>query len=200
MNSSRLRLIAGPNGSGKSTFTDKILKKSVNLGIYINPDDIAKTLAGDELSRAKEAQQAAVQQREQLLLEGKTMTYESVMSHYSHLEFLQRAKKNGYRTYLYFIGVEYPDINKERVKNREKLEGHGVPSEKIVPRYQRSMAQLFEACLLVNRAYVFDNSLNDYYMVAEVHNGELTVHNENPAAQFSWHKTCLIDKFNNFSN
>ncbi|KHD07132.1 hypothetical protein PN36_28040 [Candidatus Thiomargarita nelsonii] len=195
MNNSRLRLVAGPNGSGKSTFTDNILKKSVNLGVYINPDEIAKTLAGDELTRAKKAQQAAVQQREQLLLEGKTMTYESVMSHYSHLEFLQRAKNIGYRTYLYFIGVEDPDINKERVKNREKIGGHGVPEEKITPRYKRTMAQLFEACLLVNRAYIFDNSLDGYYMIAEMHNGELTVHNENPAAQFSWHKTYLIEKF-----
>ncbi|RKZ88924.1 MAG: hypothetical protein DRR19_12045 [Candidatus Parabeggiatoa sp. nov. 1] len=68
MNTSRLRLVAGPNGSGKSTFTGNILKKYVNLGVYVNPDEIAKTLAGDELTRAKEAQQAAVQQREQLLL------------------------------------------------------------------------------------------------------------------------------------
>jgi predicted ABC-type ATPase len=198
MNSSRLRLVAGPNGSGKSTFTDKILKKSVDLGVYINPDDIAKTLIGDELTRAKQAQQAAVQLREQLLLEGKTMTYESVMSHYSHLEFLQRAKKNGYRTYLYFIGVEDPEISKDRVKNREKIGGHGVPEEKITPRYKRTMAQLFEACLLVNRAYIFDNSMNGYYMVAEIHNGELTVHNDSPAALFSWHKTYLIDKFHEF--
>ena len=129
------------------------------------------------------------------LLESKTMTYESVMSHDSHLEFLQRAKNVGYRTYLYFIGVEDPVINKDRVKNREKLGGHGVPEDKITPRYKRSMGQLFEACLLVNRAYIFDNSLSGYYMVAEVHEGELTVHNESPAAQLSWHKTYLIDKF-----
>jgi len=57
------------------------------------------------------------------------------------------------------------------------------------------MAQLFEACLLVNRAYVFDNSLDDYYMVAEVHESELIIHRENPAAQLSWHQTALIKKF-----
>jgi len=196
MNILRLRLVAGPNGSGKSTFTSHILKNYVTLGVYVNPDEIAKTLIGDELARAKEAQQIAVQQREQLLLENKSMTYESVMSHESHLAFLQRAKNIGYRTYLYFIGVEDPKINKERVKNREKLGGHGVPEKKITPRYIRSMAQLFEACLLVNRAYLFDNSLNGYYMVAEIHEGELIVHNESPAAQLSWHKTHLINKFN----
>jgi predicted ABC-type ATPase len=195
MNISRLRLVAGPNGSGKSTFTDKILQQYVNLGIYVNPDEIAKRLQGDDFTRAKEAQQAAIEQREQLLLNGKSMTYESVMSHHSHLKFLQSAKNIGYRTYLYFIGSEDPDINKDRVKNREKLGGHSVPEEKIVPRYKRTMNQLFDACLLVNRAYIFDNSLNGFYMLAEVHDGKLTLHNDNPAAQFSWYQIYLIDKF-----
>lgn len=195
MNISRLRLVAGPNGSGKSTFTDKILQQYVNLGVYVNPDEIAKILEGDDFTRAKEAQKAAIEQREQLLLHGKSMTYESVMSHHSHLKFLQSAKNIGYRTYLYFIGSEDPDINKDRVKNREKLGGHSVPEEKIVPRYKRTMNQLFDACLLVNRAYVFDNSLDGYYMLAEVHDGKLTIHNDHPAAQFSWHQRYLVDKF-----
>jgi len=193
MSISRLRLVAGPNGAGKTTFTNKILTKHVNLGVYVNPDEIAKTQEGDELTRAKKAQQAAVQQREQLLLEGKSMTYESVMSHHSHIEFLQRAKKVGYRTYLYFIGVEDPSINKKRVKERERFGGHGVPEEKIAPRYQRTMAQLFEASLLVNRAYIFDNSLDGYYLIAEMHNGELTVYNDSLAAQLSWHKRYLVE-------
>jgi predicted ABC-type ATPase len=195
MNISRLRLVAGPNGSGKSTFTDKILQQYVNLGIYVNPDEIAKRLQGDDFTRAKEAQQAAIEQREQLLLNGKSMTYESVMSHHSHLKFLQSAKNIGYRTYLYFIGSEDPDINKDRVKNREKLGGHSVPEEKIVPRYKRTMNQLFDACLLVNRAYIFDNSLDGYYMLTEVHDGKLTIHNDNPAALFSWYQRYLVDKF-----
>jgi len=59
MNTLRLRLVAGPNGSGKTTFTSHILKTYVNLGVYVNPDEIAKTLIGDELARAKKAQQIA---------------------------------------------------------------------------------------------------------------------------------------------
>jgi predicted ABC-type ATPase len=41
--------VAGPNGAGKSTFTEEILTKHVNLGVYINPDEIAKTLIGDKI-------------------------------------------------------------------------------------------------------------------------------------------------------
>jgi len=191
----RLRLIAGPNGAGKSTFTSEILSKHVDLGIYINPDEIATTLEGDDLTRAKKAQQIAVQQREQLLLENQSLSYESVMSHPSHLDFLQRAKATGYKTYLYFIGIEIPDINKERVRSREKLGGHGVPEEKVVSRYYKTMAQLFDVCLLVNRAYIFDNSLDNFYLVAEVHEGQLTIHRDNPVTQLSWYKTYLLHKF-----
>jgi predicted ABC-type ATPase len=39
----RLRVIAGPNGSGKSTWLDKI-KSKVELGIYVNADEIEKTI------------------------------------------------------------------------------------------------------------------------------------------------------------
>jgi len=193
MNIPRLRLIAGPNGAGKSTFTEKLLKKHVNLGVYVNPDEIALTLIGNELSRAKEAQQIAIRQREQLLCECQSMTYESVMSHHSHLDFLRRAKSTGYRTYLYFIGIENPSLSGVRVREREKNGGHGVPQEKIIPRYYRVMNQLSEACLLVNRAYIFDNSYN-YSLIAEMHSGVCTIHNKNPAVQFFWFKNYFVEK------
>lgn len=193
MKTPRLRLVAGPNGAGKSTFTEKLLKKHVNLGVYVNPDEIASTLIGDELSRAKEAQQIAIRQREQLLCECQSMTYESVMSHHSHLDFLKRAQKAGYRTYLYFIGIESPSISEDRVKEREKNGGHGVPQDKIIPRYHRVMNQLLEACLLVDSAYLFDNSYN-YSLIAEIHDGECTIRKENPATQFSWFKKYFVEK------
>jgi predicted ABC-type ATPase len=47
MSTSRLRLVAGPNGAGKSTFTEDILREHVNLGVYVNPDEIAKALTGN---------------------------------------------------------------------------------------------------------------------------------------------------------
>lgn len=41
----RLRVFAGPNGSGKSTFIEKFpLEPNIKLGIYINADEIEKSL------------------------------------------------------------------------------------------------------------------------------------------------------------
>jgi len=40
----RLRIFAGPNGSGKTTITN-IVKEYVNLGVYVNADDIKSQLS-----------------------------------------------------------------------------------------------------------------------------------------------------------
>lgn len=40
----RLRIFAGPNGSGKSTIIDIIRKQGIDLGIYVNADEIKKKL------------------------------------------------------------------------------------------------------------------------------------------------------------
>ena len=42
MNEPRLRMFAGPNGSGKSTLKDTL--KAEWLGVYINPDDMEKSI------------------------------------------------------------------------------------------------------------------------------------------------------------
>ncbi|HEW98849.1 MAG: hypothetical protein DRR16_06790 [Candidatus Parabeggiatoa sp. nov. 3] len=56
------------------------------------------------------------------------------------------------------------------------------------------MNQLLEACLLVDRAYLFDNSYN-YSLIAKIHAGVCTIHEENPAAEFSWFKKYFVEKF-----
>jgi len=49
----RLRMFAGPNGSGKSTLLDSI-KKKVDLGIYVNADEIEKKLREKQFITLKE--------------------------------------------------------------------------------------------------------------------------------------------------
>jgi len=45
MSTKRMRVFAGPNGSGKTTIFKEILRNSkVNLGVYINADEIEMQL------------------------------------------------------------------------------------------------------------------------------------------------------------
>jgi predicted ABC-type ATPase len=96
--------------------------------------------------------------RRKLLERGMTLTLETVMSHPGKVALLREAQLAGYRTYLYYVATDDPEINVSRVRNRVGLGGHPVPEDKIVSRYYRSLDQLMAAIKYTNRAYGFDNS------------------------------------------
>ena len=114
--------------------------------------------------------------RQQLLLTGKSFSFETVMSHRKKIEFLSEARKAGYRNYLYFITTKDPVINISRVKARVKTGGHPVPPGKIKTRYVRVMDSLLDAIKVSDRAYIYDNSGNETVIIAEFHGGKLTLH------------------------
>jgi predicted ABC-type ATPase len=93
------------------------------------------------------------------LLDAKlSFTFETVMSHPSKVEILEKAQRLGFRTYLYYVATDDPAINISRVENRVKLGGHAVPADRIESRYHRSIDLLNAAIACTNRAYIFDNS------------------------------------------
>jgi predicted ABC-type ATPase len=96
--------------------------------------------------------------RQHLLERRASFTCETVMSHPGKVALLEQAQRLGYRTYLYFVATDDPEINVSRVRNRVGLGGHPVPEDKIISRYHRSLAHLLEAIKHTNRAYIFDNS------------------------------------------
>ncbi len=133
--------------------------------------------------------------RRELLAQGSTFTFETVMSSPDKIDFIREAQAHGYRTYLYFVATDDPDINISRVKLRVSQGGHDVPEDLIRSRYVRSIALLDDACSVANRAYVFDNSGDAHELIAEVCEGnELTVHTEALPAWFTG--TTLWQSFN----
>lgn len=106
-----------------------------------------------------------------LLTNRQSLTFETVMSHSSKLEFLRQAKANGYRTYLYYVATDDWHINIDRVKARVAKGGHTVGRDKIIDRYFRSLRLLYDAVRLVDRAYIFDNSLEPQ-LIAQITAGE----------------------------
>lgn len=111
-----------------------------------------------------------------LVRAGQTVTFETVMSHPSKLEFLRETRSFGYRNYLYFVATNDPAINIARVKARVAKGGHAVATDKIVERYHRSLSLLRPALALTNRAYLFDNSEAEPQLIAEVNNGREVVY------------------------
>lgn len=96
--------------------------------------------------------------RRKLIEQRVDFTFETVMSHPGKVDLLAEARAKGYRTYLYYVATDDPQINISRVQNRVATGGHDVPSDKIEERYYRSLALLMKAIANTDRAYIFDNS------------------------------------------
>lgn len=107
-----------------------------------------------------------------LLKTGASFSYETVMSDFKKVEFLKKAKEEGYRIYLYFFATENPLININRVKVRVAEHGHNVLKEAIEKRYYKSLKNLKPAVKLSNRAYLFDNSQKASILVSEITDGK----------------------------
>jgi predicted ABC-type ATPase len=158
-----LLVIAGPNGAGKTTVTARLRQERWSEGVeYLNPDDVARDRFGDWNSPAAviDAARWTEARREELLLAGQGIAFETVFSSPGKVDFLGRAKALGYFVRVFFIGTSDPRINAARVADRVMAGGHTVPIDKIVSRYGRSMANLSAAIGIADRVYVYDNSVD----------------------------------------
>lgn len=154
----KLVIFGGPNCSGKSTITTRY-QQNVNFPTnYINPDVIAKTIDTDPDKVAYQAVFKAEEAREELLQSGASFAFETVMSHPSKIQFIEKAKAAGYYIMLIFVATVDPKINVARVAKRVEDGGHDVPINKIINRYHRVMNLLPFAIQLTDKALLFDNT------------------------------------------
>ena len=160
----KLIIIAGPNGSGKTTITEQLLSHEWGDECsYINPDNIARDKFGDWNSEDAllKAAKFATEQRYQLLDSGKNVVFETVLSSDEKLEYIKKAKEAGYFIRVFFVCTESPSINAARIAGRYMEGGHSVPIEKIVSRYGKSISNCKKLIMLVDRLYVYDNSIEN---------------------------------------
>jgi len=73
-----------------------------------------------------------------LLSSGQSFCFETVMSHPSKIQLIEKAKYLGYKTYLYFVFTDNVELNIERVKLRVKQGMHHVDASLIKSRYPRT--------------------------------------------------------------
>lgn len=109
--------------------------------------------------------------RQRLLEANASFAFETVMSHPSKVDFMRQAQASGYRTYLYFVSTDAPEINIDRVGIRVREGGHPVRHDLVRSRYTQSLDLLPEAVAASNRAYIFDNSGVCAQWLAEITDG-----------------------------
>ena len=159
-----LIVIAGPNGSGKTTVTEQILRHEwMEDAIYINPDIVAQEKFGDWNSAEAVGKSVAYceQLREECLRDRKSLIFETVLSRRDKVDYIRRAKEAGFFVRLFFVCTESPTINAMRIAKRVMQGGHDVPITKIISRYKLSVANCIEVAKIVDRCYLYDNSIEN---------------------------------------
>lgn len=159
-----LCVVAGPNGSGKTSTTIQLLQNEwTDTSLYINPDNIAQEQFGDWNSpeAVLKAAKVATELRYNCLSHKQDFVFETVFSSQEKLDFLHKAHEAGFFIRFFFVCTSDPQINVLRITKRYLNGGHEVPISKIISRYFKSLENASEAVEFVDRAYIYDNSVND---------------------------------------
>lgn len=128
-----------------------------------------------------------------LVKDQKSFSYETVMSDNSKLRELEKAKKMGFKTYLYFICTDDYEKNIDRVKLRVAKGGHNVDVDRIRKRYFKTLENLAEVIKTVDRTFLFDNSGKKMDLLAEVYQGKaFKFHTQNLPF---WFEEYVYNKF-----
>lgn len=195
-------LLAGPNGAGKST----LYRASLDAGLipaeaaFVNADlHEAAHLRhiASPAERSRMARQWADAQRAACLAAGESFVSETVFSHPSKLDLLAAARSAGFSVVLLVVCVDEPRHLLARVQQRLLEGGHGVPPERILARYPRTLANLAKAIPLADLALLYDTSgprnrvVQQPRLVARCRGGRVLW--KNPVRHPAWSRQLLAD-------
>ena len=161
--------IAGSNGAGKTTFYGAHLR-AVGLR-FVNADILARELSVDPYAAARIADSL----RRELIEQRESFVFETVFSDPvgDKMAFLQQAAAAGYTTILCFVGIASAEVSDERVAMRVTQGGHDVPTDKLIGRFPRTLANLHRAVRELPHVFIFDNDdlRRPFRLVAVFENG-----------------------------
>jgi predicted ABC-type ATPase len=135
-----LHLIAGPHGVGKTTLHRVLIAPRHPELPFVRAETFAQ----------------ADEQRQALLRAGQSFATESVFSHPSRVALVTQARALGYEVVLYAMALDEPRRLLQRVSQRVREGGHGVPSHKVLERFPRCLDNLRHAVFLADMAFLFD--------------------------------------------
>lgn len=154
-------VFAGVNGAGKSTLYRLF---SINydisgFGRRINTDEIVNKIGNwrngkDQIKAAK----LAINMRKECINKGEIFNQETTLTGNTILKAIKEIKENGYKIKMFYVGVESPDISKERIKKRVAKGGHHIADETVEKRYIESLENFEKIVDICDDVVVYDNS------------------------------------------
>ena len=153
-------LFAGVKVAGKSTlYSSEKLDNDIKNSIRINTDEIVKKIGiwknnSDQIRAAK----IAINLRNECFQYDKSFNEETTLTGKTILKTINKAKELGYELQLFYVGVNNPEIAKERIKIRVEKGGHNIENDVVEKRYYESLTNLKEIISKFDKVYLYDNS------------------------------------------
>jgi len=152
-------IFAGTNGAGKTSIYKSIYYNENKDEKRINTDEIVALIGSwKDVNLQMKSAREAVKLINGYISQKISFNQETTLSGRSILKNIKIAKENGYHIVMNYIGVESPEIAKDRVKLRVSKGGHGIPEETIERRYYSSLENLKVAIELCDEINVYDNT------------------------------------------
>lgn len=154
-------VIAGVNGAGKSSLAGETFLQSD--AYYYNPDEAArKFLAANTTLTKTEANSAAWHEGVRLLRraidERLDFAFETTLGANTIPRLLKKAANTGFEIYVWYVGLESPELHIARVRSRVSRGGHDISEEDIRRRYKHSRLNLIELLPVLRALRILDNS------------------------------------------
>ena len=137
-----------------------LLSRAVGIRHFVNADVIARGLSGfAPEAAALEAGKTMLRRLDELASRRESFAFESTRSARSFAPWLQKLREGGYHVAVAFIWIANVELAIQRVANRVRLGGHGIPPADIHRRYARCIANFHELYRpLADTWEVYDNT------------------------------------------
>ena len=166
-------IFAGVNGAGKTSIYQSIYYNDNKNEKRINTDEMVARLGSwkDNNLQIKCAREA-IKLIKEYISKGVSFNQETTLSGKSIIRNIKMAKDNGFYVVINYIGVDSPEIAKERVKIRVENGGHGIPDKDIERRYYDSLNNLKDIISICDEINIYDNTTR-FREVINIENGYL---------------------------
>ena len=155
-----LVVLAGPNGAGKSTAAPALLQGTLGVTEFVNADVIAQGLSAFAPDRvALSAGRIMLRRLQELARQGVSFAFETTLASRSFAPWIWELAHTGYQFHLVFLWLPSADFAVQRVADRVRLGGHGVPEATIRRRYHLGLRNFFRLYQPLATTWgMFDNS------------------------------------------
>ena len=158
-----LAVFAGVNGAGKSTLYRSGIWQTAhtpNKLARVNADECLREFGGDPANAKDQAKagKICVASIASNLESGCSFSLETTLAGLSSMQHIRKAKKLGFHTELFFVGIENPELAQSRIRHRVQMGGHDIDDALVEKRFSRSIAHLAQTISLCDQVIVFDNT------------------------------------------